>query len=97
LVGWYGENTPARGRWTLAGRAVLPQALDLPCLCVVPGQDRIVPPASANALADKLKHVERLAPPLGHIGMVVGGRGRAELWVPLAAWLARLPADRARA
>jgi polyhydroxyalkanoate synthase len=48
-------------------------------------------------LADKLKHVERLAPPLGHIGMVVGGRGRAELWVPLAAWLARLPADRARA
>ena len=97
LVGWYGENTPARGRWTLAGRAVLPQALDLPCLCVVPGQDRIVPPASANALADKLKYVERLAPPLGHIGMVVGGRGRAELWVPLAAWLARLPADRARA
>jgi len=97
LVGWYGENTPARGRWSLAGRAVLPQAIDLPALCVIPSQDRIVPPASASCLADKLKKAERLAPPLGHIGMVVGSRGRGELWAPLAAWLARLPADRAGA
>jgi polyhydroxyalkanoate synthase len=92
LTGWYGENTPARGRWTLGGRAVLPHTLDLPSLCVIPSQDRIVPPASAEALAAKLKRVERLSPALGHIGMVVGGRGRSELWQPLAAWLARLPA-----
>jgi polyhydroxyalkanoate synthase subunit PhaC len=94
LVGWYGENNPMRGRWTLGGRAVLPQAIDLPSLCVIPAQDRIVPPASATALADRLSKAERLTPPLGHIGMVVGGRGRAELWAPLAAWLARLPATK---
>jgi polyhydroxyalkanoate synthase len=94
LVGWYGENSPMRGRWTLGGRAVLPQAIELPSLCVIPAQDRIVPPASATALADRLAKSERLTPPLGHIGMVVGGRGRAELWAPLAAWLARLPATK---
>ena len=94
LVGWYGENNPMRGRWTLGGRAVLPQAIGLPSLCVIPAQDRIVPPASATALADRLANCERLAPPLGHIGMVVGGRGRAELWAPLASWLARLPATK---
>ncbi len=92
LVGWYGENLPAQGKWTLSGRAVLPHTLDLPAFCVVPAQDRIVPPASARALAAKLKRVETLEPPLGHIGMVVGGRGKTELWEPLAAWLGRLPA-----
>jgi polyhydroxyalkanoate synthase subunit PhaC len=94
LVGWYGENTPMRGRWSLGGRAVLPQAIAVPSLCVIPAQDRIVPPASAAALADRLAGCARLEPPLGHIGMVVGGRGRTELWAPLAAWLARLPAHR---
>jgi polyhydroxyalkanoate synthase len=72
----------------------LPQAIELPSLCVIPAQDRIVPPASATALAERLAKSERLTPPLGHIGMVVGGRGRAELWAPLAAWLARLPATK---
>jgi polyhydroxyalkanoate synthase len=97
MVGWYGENLPANGRWTLSGRAVRPEAIDLPAFCVIPAQDRIVPPASARALAAKLKRVETIEPALGHIGMVVGTRGRAELWEPLAAWLARLPGKRGHA
>lgn len=91
LVGWYGENLPAKGKWTLAGRAVLPHVLDLPSLCVIPAQDRIVPPASARALAAKLRKADTLELQLGHIGMVVGGRAKAELWEPLAGWLERLP------
>ena len=43
-----------------------------PSLVVVPAQDRIVPPASAAALATALPAAERLAPALGHIGMMVG-------------------------
>jgi polyhydroxyalkanoate synthase len=97
LVGWYGENLPAAGRWTLSGRAILPQAIDLPSLCIVPGQDRIVPPASARALAKRLKRAETLERNLGHIGLVVGGRAKDEVWAPLVAWLARLPGPRGHA
>lgn len=97
LIGWYTENLPAAGRWTLSGRAILPQAIDLPSLCIVPGQDRIVPPASARALAKRMKRVEAMERNLGHIGLVVGSRAKEEVWEPLVAWLGRLPGPRARA
>lgn len=94
LIGWYGANEPARGAWCLGGQPVRPERLDLPCLVVIPEQDRIVPPASAEALARLLPHATRLTPPLGHIGMMVGGRARAEVWEPLVGWLDSLGAAR---
>ncbi len=87
LVGWYGDNEPARGAWRVAGTAVRPEDLAVPALVVVPGRDRIVPPASAAALADAIPGAERLVPRAGHIGMVVGGAARERLWRPLGAWL----------
>lgn len=87
LLGWYGENLPARGGWEIAGTPVRPERLDRPALVVVPEQDRIVPPASAAALADALPDCRRLRPAAGHIGMVVGGSARAKVWEPLADWL----------
>ena len=91
LVDWYGHNTPARGRWRIDDTAVCPGDLDMPALVVVPKRDRIVPPASAAALAEAIPGAERLVPPAGHIGMVVGGAGPRHLWRPLADWLRRLP------
>jgi polyhydroxyalkanoate synthase subunit PhaC len=87
LGGWYGANTPGRGRWSVAGRAVLPQRVEQPSLVVLPAQDRIVPPKSSAALAALLPAAERLAPPLGHIGMVVAREAPAAVWRPLARWL----------
>lgn len=87
ILGWYGENTPARGEWRLRGRAVKPGAVKLPTLIVIPEQDRIVPPASALALARAMPHATQLKPPLGHIGMVVGSQAREALWQPLSRWL----------
>ncbi len=89
LVGWYGENRPARREWLIAGRAVDPAEIDLPALVAVPAADRIVPPASARALARELPRAELLRPPSGHIGMVVGSRAADGLWAPLADWLGR--------
>jgi len=86
LAGWYAANTPARLAWRVAGRVVDPGALRRPALVVVPAQDRIVPPASARALARALPGARTLLPPLGHIGMVVSGGARAAVWDPLAAW-----------
>ena len=90
VVGWYGENRPGNGNWTLGDLAVEPRALACPTLVVVPEQDRIVPPASALALARAIPGATTLQPALGHIGMVASARAPRTLWPALGAWLGRL-------
>jgi polyhydroxyalkanoate synthase len=90
LLGWYGANTPGRGEWSIGGEVVEPRRLAVPSLVVVPGQDRIVPPASARALADPaigIPNARRIDLALGHIGMMVSGRAPQLLWQPLLQWL----------
>lgn len=87
LIGWYGDNAPARGQWRIGDMVVDPAAWTKPALVVVPADDRIVPPASAVALAARLPQATVLRPPLGHIGMMVGGRAEADVWHPLRDWL----------
>ncbi|MSP67130.1 MAG: alpha/beta fold hydrolase [Alphaproteobacteria bacterium] len=87
FCGWYGENQPASGTWRVAGRKVDPARWQKPALVVVPARDRIVPPASAAALARAMPGAARLGTPLGHIGMVVADAAPRLLWRPLAAWL----------
>ena len=87
LVGWYGGNGPMRGVWQVAGAAVAPALLRLPCFVAVPDRDRIVPPAGALALAAAIPGAVVHRPRAGHIGMAAGPRAEAELWVPLLGWL----------
>ena len=86
LSGWYGANRPARGQWHVAGRPVEPGAIDLPALVMIPKRDRIVPRASAAALADALANPTVREIDAGHIGMAVGRRARDEVWRPLVEW-----------
>ena len=87
LGGWYGEDVTGRGRWRVAGTRVLPAAIDRPSLVIVPGNDRIVPPKTAAALADELPNAERMVPALGHIGMITAREAPSAVWAPLAEWL----------
>ncbi len=87
LAGWYGRNDPASGNWLIAGLPVEPARLRLPTLALIPANDRIVPPASALALARAIPGTETVRPPLGHIGMVVSAGASAAVWRPLADWL----------
>ncbi len=87
MTEWYGENTPARGEWRVAGSVVDPARVALPSLCIVPAADRIVPPASALALANALRGGDRLTPNAGHIGMMAGRGASPQVWQPLTAWL----------
>jgi polyhydroxyalkanoate synthase len=93
LTQWYGENTTALGSWLIAGEPVRPEKLRLPALAMVPSADRIVPPKSALALAQRLPHCETMTPAAGHIGMMAGGSARAKVWDPLDAWLRRIAAS----
>jgi polyhydroxyalkanoate synthase len=87
LIGWYGENTPGRGAWTIAGAPVRPESFAKPALAVIPNNDRIVPPASALPLARALPDCTTVRASAGHIGMMAGSRAESELWTPLAAWI----------
>ncbi len=87
LGGWYGANSPARGQWRVAGAVVEPRALSLPAFIAVPHRDRIVPPASALALAGQLPGAVVHQAAAGHIGMVAGSGAETALWAPLLTWL----------
>lgn len=90
IEGWYGDNAPHRGLWRVGGMAIDPARWTKPALALIPQHDRIVPPASAQALADALPHATALSPRLGHIGMVAGAAARDTVWQPLADWLGGL-------
>jgi polyhydroxyalkanoate synthase len=87
LGGWYGQNSPARGTWAVAGLNVDPAALKVPAFCAVPARDRLVPPQSARPLAAILSQCTIVEPPAGHIGMIAGSHAQSTLWRPFAGWL----------
>ena len=87
LTGWYGENTPARGAWRIAGLPVDPGALRMPAFVAAPGRDRIVPPESARPLAGLIPKAVLHEPQAGHIGMTAGGSAERVLWRPMLDWL----------
>lgn len=77
-------DLPGSGGWRVAGRAVSPAALRCASIEFVSRTDRIVPAATAAGLR------ERRDLAMGHVGMIVGGRAREQLWEPLADWIATL-------
>lgn len=87
LAGWYGRNDTAQGRWLVAGLPVDPARITVPTLAMIPERDRIVPPASALALARTIPRAQMIRPPLGHIGMVVSAGAETGVWRPMADWL----------
>lgn len=87
LSEWYGENSPARAAWTVAGLVVDPSDIQVPAFVAVPSRDRIVPPESALPLARLIRGAFLHRPMAGHVGMVAGGRAEFELWQPLLNWL----------
>ena len=76
-----GDDLTGNGRWLVGGHVVDPHALSCPSVEFVSLSDRIVPKESAADLADRRDVAA------GHVGMVVGGRAKVQLWEPLAQWL----------
>lgn len=89
LFDWYGDNTPAMGRWRIAGRAVMPEEVAARTLLMVPRRDRIVPPSSALPLAERLPRAKVMMLSGGHVGMLTGPRAKTDVYRPLMRWLQR--------
>jgi polyhydroxyalkanoate synthase len=89
LFGWYGANDTGEGNWRVAGRAITPEQVSVPCLAMVPARDRIVPPASALALARRIKGARLMNVRGGHVGMLLSARAKTDVYAPLARWLVR--------
>jgi polyhydroxyalkanoate synthase len=86
LGGWYGANSPAAGAWRVAGLAIDPSRLAMPCFCAAPARDRLVPPESVRALAAAIPNATYIEPHAGHIGMIAGTHAQEALWEPFKAW-----------
>jgi polyhydroxyalkanoate synthase len=87
LMQWYGANEPARGAWRMAETIIDPGRIGCPTLALIPGQDRIVPPDSARALAQAIPHAVIRDVPFGHIGMMAGSSAPRRVYAPLIDWL----------
>lgn len=87
-VGWYMRNLTAEGEWLLDGEPVVPEAVEAPTLAFCSSEDRIAPPACAEALPRAIPGARLRRPRTGHVGMIVGSRARKEVWEPLARFLA---------
>ncbi len=88
LNDWYVRNLTMQGAWHNGGAAVDPALITIPALVVIPDNDTIVPPASAQPLAELLAHATLVIVNAGHIGMVAGSRAEATLYAPLCEWIA---------
>lgn len=91
LAQWYDANQPARGAWAVDGVAIRPESVRLPSLLLIPDHDRIVPPASALALAERLPGARLRRLPLGHVAMIAGPQAAVRVFGPMQRWLAALP------
>ncbi|MDA5192615.1 alpha/beta fold hydrolase [Govanella unica] len=87
LYGWYGSNSPALGAWQVAGEVIDAARVTCPTLIVAPRADRIVPPASALALANQIKQADVLRAAHGHVTMLAAPDAKTRLWPGLADWL----------
>ena len=70
LQGWYIENQPFHGKWSVNGRHIHPGDLKIPALCLSARRDRIVPADSSGALAAQIPHAEATTMETGHVGMM---------------------------
>lgn len=86
LRDWYRDNLPARGGWRVAGLTIDPGTIAVPAFAAIPTRDRIVPPASARALVERLRDVTLTEPVSGHVGMTAGRAAPTLLWNPLRDW-----------
>jgi polyhydroxyalkanoate synthase subunit PhaC len=85
----YQKNALARGEHRALGQRVELARIACPLLTVVTDRDAICPPPAARALNELASSRDKTLLTIagGHVGAVVGGKARTELYPQLASWL----------
>lgn len=84
---WYIDNKTVTGTWCIHRQKIDARQIHKPSLVIIPSKDKIVPPASARALARQIKGADKLVADCGHISMMVGAKAEKEVWKPLRDWV----------
>ncbi len=87
LINWYQQNQPQRGQWKIGGQIIDPARIRIAGHIITPRRDRIVPPASAKALQEKLPRFTHTKATGGHVTMLVAERDKEILWHKIALYL----------
>lgn len=87
LVEWQIRNRPARGEWHFLGGPVRLEAIRSPTLAFCGSSDSIAPPLLSRPLPEAISGARIVAPPTGHVGMIVGSAAPGQVWRPLAEFL----------
>lgn len=90
LHDWYIQNQPMNGVWTIDAHLISDALITCPTCIIAPSKDRLVPTESAFGFMQQNESVKRMSPPLGHIGMMVSPKAKAQVWEPLANWLCNI-------
>lgn len=88
LIGWQIRNQTAAGQWRFLGAEVDPRRIAVPSLVLCGRNDSIAPPSLAESLAGLIPGARMARPRTGHVGMVVGSVAQAQVWRPVAEFLA---------
>ncbi|MDR0406701.1 MAG: hypothetical protein LBH38_01270 [Holosporales bacterium] len=82
ISSWFLDNALCTQQWTLFHQPILPAEMTPPVFLASPLNDRVVPPASGNALKALLPHAFPICPSVGHIGALVGSHAEELFWKP---------------
>ncbi|WP_338068990.1 alpha/beta fold hydrolase [Sphingomonas crocodyli] len=84
MEGLMAANASGEGRWEVGGRIIRPETLDMPILNIASTTDRITPAATAWRGGQRVELSD------GHVGMIVGRRGKTSLWPLIGDWLSQV-------
>lgn len=88
LVDWQIRNVTAAGRWRFLGGRVDPRDIRVPALVFCGRGDTIAPPSLSRPMGALIPKATLMEPATGHVGMIVGSGAPAQVWEPLAGFLA---------
>jgi len=85
----YWNRDLAESRFRVGSRVAALENIRCPVLNVNGERDKLVPPASSQALVERLGEgvVTNLVFPATHLGLLLGAAAHAELWPRIGAWL----------
>ncbi|VAW06482.1 Polyhydroxyalkanoic acid synthase [hydrothermal vent metagenome] len=87
LINWYQQNQPQKGQWKIGEQVIDPARIRMPGHIITPRRDRIVPPASAKALQEKLPHFTHTNARGGHVTMIAAENNKEILWQKITSCL----------